>query len=277
MLWNARNGSIGIRNTQMSYASFGYGNRYLILIPGLSDGLATVKGKALLLAKPYQLFFKQYTVYMFSRIDQMPYNYSIVDMADDLSKAMELLGIGKAAVVGVSQGGMIAQSLASRYPDKVTELILAVTSPDCNEITEECIRKWIGFAKKEDHKQLMIDTAEKSYSTLYLKRYRKYYPFLGMIGRPHDYDRFLKNAEAILNYKGMEMLDKIICPTLIIGGENDRIVGVQASYKLKGGIKNSELFIYEGLGHAAYEEAKDFNVRVFDFLEKKTKDDEVEQ
>lgn len=268
MLCNARNGSIGIRNTQMSYVSFGYGNRNLILIPGLSDGLATVKGKALLLAKPYVIFFKQYTVYMFSRIDQMPRNYSIDDMADDLAEAIDLLGIGKAAVAGISQGGMIAQSFASRYPDKVTELILAVTAPNCNKTTEDCVQKWITLAKKEDHRQLMIDTAERSYSMPYLKRYRRYYPFLGMIGRPRDYDRFLKNAEAILNYEGMHLLEQIICPTLIIGGENDRIVGVKASYELKDKIKNSELFIYEGLGHAAYEEAKDFNVRVFDFLEK---------
>lgn len=272
MLWNARNGSIGIRNTQMSYVSFGYGKRYLILIPGLSDGLATVKGKALLLAKPYCVFFKQYTVYMFSRIDQMPYNYSIADMADDLSKAIDMLGIGKAAVAGISQGGMIAQSLASRYPEKVTELILAVTAPNCNKITEYCVREWINLAKKENHRQLMIDTAERSYSMSYLKRYRRYYPFLGMIGRPRNYDRFLKNAEAILHYEGIDMLENIISPTLIIGGENDRIVGAQASYELKDHIQNSELFIYKGLGHAAYEEAKDFNARVFDFLEKNTKD-----
>ena len=58
----------------------------------------------------------------------------------------------------------------------------------------------------------------------------------------------------------------IICPTLIIGGEEDRIVGIQASHELKCAIKCSELFVYPGLGHAVYEESKDFNQRVFSFF-----------
>ena len=63
-------------------------------------------------------------------------------------------------------------------------------------------------------------------------------------------------------------LHKILCPTYIIGGETDKTVGVHASYELKENIKNSELHIYPGLGHAAYEEAKDFYGRVYDFLVK---------
>jgi hypothetical protein len=41
----------------MAYASFGRGDRVLIILPGLSDGLATVRGKALLPVKPYQKVF----------------------------------------------------------------------------------------------------------------------------------------------------------------------------------------------------------------------------
>ncbi len=58
MLWNAKNGSVAIGDTEMNYVSFGYGEKALVLLPGLSDGLGTVKGKALLLAKPYELFLK---------------------------------------------------------------------------------------------------------------------------------------------------------------------------------------------------------------------------
>ena len=81
MLWNAKNGEVTIGSTKMSYASFGHGSCAFILLPGLSDGLATVRGKALLLAKPYTAFFDQFTVYMFSRKDEMPEGYSIVSRA----------------------------------------------------------------------------------------------------------------------------------------------------------------------------------------------------
>ena len=51
----------------------------------------------------------------------------------------------------------------------------------------------------------------------------------------------------------------------IIGGAEDKVVGVEASRELHRMIADSKLYIYPGLGHAAYEEASDFNQRVFDF------------
>ena len=267
MLWNAKNGSVPIGDTSMYYASFGRGEKNFILLPGLSDGLATVHGKAMLLAAPYKQFFDKYTVCMFSRKNDMPDGYSIRDMAADQALAMKALGMEKASVMGVSQGGMIAQYLAADYPELVEKLVLAVTSPRAGETGTACVTKWIGYARRGDHKNLMIDTAENSYSPAYLKKYRKMYPVIGRIGKPADYRRFLVNAEAILRFDASDELSKITCPTLILGGEEDRIVGAEASRELHEKIAGSELFVYEGLGHAAYEEAEDFNARVFRFLE----------
>lgn len=266
MLWNAKNGEVSIGSTKMPYASFGHGSHAFILLPGLSDGLATVRGKALLLAKPYTAFFDQFTVYIFSRKDEMPDGYSTRDMAADQAEALRQLGIEKASVMGVSQGGMIAQYLAIDYPDLVARLVLAVTAPRVNEIIEGCVSKWIDLAEEGNHKALMIDTADKGYSEAYLKKYRKIYPIIGAIGKPKNYDRFLVNARAILNFNAYDELDRITCPTLIIGGEEDKTVGIQGSYELRERIAGSELHMYQGLGHAAYEEAKDFNQRVLDFL-----------
>lgn len=267
MLWNAKNGEVTLGNTKMNYVSFGYGARKLILLPGLSDGLATVKGKALLLAKPYIPFFDRYSVYMFSRKNDMPKGYSIHDMADDQSKAMDMFGSEKVCVMGVSQEGMIAQYLAIEHPERVEKLVVTVTAPRVNDTIQECVNRWISFAEQGKHKELMIDTAEKSYSPGYLNKYRKLYPIIGFIGKPLNYDRFLINANAILGFDAYNELKKIVCPTLIIGGEADKTVGVQASYEMKCQIAGSELYVYPGLGHAAYEEAKDFNQRVFSFLD----------
>ena len=267
MLWNAKNGKISVGDTEMSYVSFGQGRKAFVILPGLSDGLTTVKGKALLLAAPYKLFFDRYTVYMFSRKDTMPEAYSIRDMAADQAEAMRTLGLSGASVMGVSEGGMIAQYLAIDYPELVGRLVIAVSAPRTNRTVEVCVNHWIQLAKQGDHKQLMIDTAEKSYSEKHLKTYRKMYPLLGNLGNPADYSRFLTNASAILHFDAFDELEKITCPTLIIGGSEDRIVGIDASDELKNRITGSELYIYTGLGHAAYEEAKDFNERVLRFLE----------
>ena len=267
MFWNAENGCVRIGNTTMDYVSFGHGPKNLVLIPGLGDGLATVKGKALLLARPYRCFFDSYTVYMFSRKREMPDGYSIRDMAWDQAKALEILGIVKTSVMGVSEGGMIAQYLALDFPDLVEKLVIAVSAPSVNPMIRENVEKWMGFTREGDHRNLMIDTAEKSYSESYLKKFRKIYPFMGMIGKPRDYRRFLINAKAILEFNVSDRLNEIKCPTLILGGKEDRIVGIDASYELHDRIKDSSLYIYENLGHAAYEEAGDFNGRVLSFLE----------
>ena len=146
-------------------------------------------------------------------------------------------------------------------------LVLAVTAPRANESACECVTRWIGLAEKGGHRALMIDTAECSYSEAYLKKLRMLYPILGLVGKPASYARFFVNARAILAFDAQERLGRIACPTLILAGEEDRIVGAAASRTLHEGIPGSELFVYPGLGHAAYEEAKDFNRRVLAFLE----------
>lgn len=249
MTWNAKNSAVPVKDTAMRYVSFGHGKRSAVILPGLSDGLTTVKGKALLLAPHYRSFFDEFTVTMFSRKDTMPEGYSIRDMADDQAVAMQALGLEGSFLMGVSEGGMIAGILAAEHPELVKKLVLAVTAPCMNGLIRENVTCWIGYAEKGDHRSLMIDTAERSYSPAYLKKYRRMYPVIGLVGKQKDYGRFLVNAKAILGFEGSEKLGNISCPTLVIGG-----------------IPGSALYMYEGLGHAAYEEAKDYNARVFGFF-----------
>lgn len=263
-----RNGSVKIDNTEMYYASFGSGPKKLIALPGLSDGLATVKGKAFVLSIPFKKFLRKYTVYMFSRKNNMPEGYTIRQMAVDQAKAMKELGIDKAYVLGVSQGGMISQYLAIDYPDMVEKLILAVTAPNANGVVTSAVNAWIAMVNEDNHTALMVDTAEKMYSDKYLAKNRKIFPILAPLTKPKSYDRFLKNAYAILNYDARDGLKDIKCPTLIIAGDDDKTVGNDAPYMLKQGIENSEIFVYKGLGHGAFEEAKDFYSRVFEFCER---------
>jgi pimeloyl-ACP methyl ester carboxylesterase len=260
-----KNGCVTVGNTDMYYAAFGKGFKKLVVLPGLSDGLATVKNKAWILAPPYQKFLRDFTVYMFSRKNNMPEEYSIADMADDQALAMKNLGIHKACVLGVSQGGMIGQVLAIHHPEMVERLILAVTAPNANDVVKKSVSGWIDMANLGNHQALMIDTAEKMYSDRYLQKNRKLFPLLAKFTRPSDYDRFLTNAKAILCFDARSELPKILCPTLIIAGSDDKTVGNEAPLELRRGIANSQLMIYDGLGHGVFEEAKDFYDRVFAF------------
>lgn len=268
MFFHAKNGCIRINDTNMDYICFGKGKKVLTILPGLGDGLTTVKGMALIFALIYRIYAKDYSVFIFSRKNDIPNNYSTRDMADDQAQAMESLGIADASIIGISQGGMIAQYLAVDHPELVKKLVLAVTLARQNENIQCVVNNWVFMAKRGDYKALMIDTAEKSYSENYLKTYRWLYPFLGHMGKPKDFNRFLIQANSCLRHDAYSELEKISCPTLIIGGGCDKIVGAASSLELADKIEKSELFIYSNLGHALYEEAKDFHKRVLRFLAK---------
>lgn len=263
-----KNGCVKVDNTDMYYVAFGEGKKNLVVLPGLSDGLWTVKGKALLLGGSYKKFFRDYTVYMFSRKNDIPEGYSIKEMADDQASAMKNLGIDKAIVMGVSQGGMISQYLAANHSELVEKLILVVTAPYANETVKDVVSKWIEMTKTASHTELMLDTAEKVYTKEFNEKNKKYLPMLARFTKPKNYDRFCKNAYAILDFDARQELSKIKCPTYILSGNCDNTVGNDAPYELKEGISDSELMIFDGLGHGLFEEDKDFYNNVFEICER---------
>lgn len=266
MFYNAKNGSIKFGNTDMDYITFGYGKKNAILIPGLGDGLNTVKGRAIPFAFLYREFAKDYKAYVFSRKNKLEEGYTTRDMARDQKEAMDILGIDKADVIGVSQGGMIAQFLAIDYPEVVNKLILTVTVAKTNETIETVVGNWIKMAAEDKYKEIFIDTAEKMYTEKYLKKYRWLYPLLGRISKPKDFTRFTIMANACLTHNAYEELDRIKIPCLVIGAEEDKVVSGGASVELAEKISGSEIYMYEGYGHGVFEETKDFNRRVRAFL-----------
>lgn len=270
MFYNAKNCSVKIGNTEMGYISFGSGLKNLVMIPGLGDALKSVKGSAVAFAIAYREYAKDYKVYVFSRKNQIEEGYSTRDMAKDQAEAMKTLGISRASIMGISQGGMISQYIAIDYPEMVEKLVLAVTVSRPNETVNSVISSWIAMAELNDYKGIIIDTAEKSYSENHIKKLRLLYPILCRVGKPKDLSRFIIQANACIHHDAYNELDRIKCPTLVIGGNSDKVVGKDSSEEIAEKIKASKCFTYSGLGHATYEEAKDFNSKVIEFLRSDT-------
>jgi len=266
MLWNAKNGTLRLGGMEMEYIRFGRGGRQLVLLPGLGDGLRTVKGTALPMAAMYRIFAKEYTVWAFSRRDDLPEGSTTRDMAADQARAMDALGIGRADVLGVSMGGMIAQNLAIDHPEKVGKLVLAVTCPGPNPILEASVGEWVDLARRGDHAGLMDSNLKRIYSEGYYRRNRWLIPLVGRLTKPKSYDRFFRQAEACLHHDAAGSLHRIQAPTLVIGGERDQCLGGDASRVLAAGIPGAELVMYPQWGHGVYEEEPAFNGRVLEFL-----------
>lgn len=263
MLYNAKEQTLTIENIQMDYITFGNGTKPLLMIQGLNT--CDINGAGTMLAMMYRIFAKEYKVYIFDRRKNLPENITVRELAADIAMAMDTLGIKNADVFGVSQGGMIAQYLALDRPDLVNKLVLAVTLSKNNATVENVIANWIRMTEQADWKSLVNDMAVKMYSDAYIKKYKMMMPLLTALQKPKDVKRFITLAKACLTCDTYEELDKIKCPVLVIGGAKDKIVTGKASEEIAEKL-GCEIYMYEELGHAAYEEAKDFNRKVYDFL-----------
>lgn len=265
MLYNAKEGKLHIGEVSFDYIRFGTGKKILLMIQGLNTN--GIKGAALSLAYMYRIFAKEYTVYLFDRRDEVYDGITVKEMAMDIAAAMDELGIKNADIFGVSQGGMIAQYLAMERPDLVHKLVLAVTTSRNNVTVETVVQKWISQTSQGDFKALVLDMAEKMYSDEYVKRYQLFMPLLTVLQKPKDVERFFILAKSCLTCNAYEELEKIQCPVFVIGGKQDKVVTGEASEEIAKKL-GCEIYMYEKLGHAAYEEASDFNQRVFDFFKK---------
>ena len=266
-MYSAKNATLSINGKTMDYVTFGKGNQPLVIIPGLGDGLQTVKGMAMPFSITYRKLSERYKIYVFSRINELRQGYTTRDMAADVAEAMETLNLDAAYVMGISQGGMIAQWLAVDFPERVQRLILAVTTAKPSQLARERIEHWQKLSQSGNFKHLMLDIAQHSYTQKSYQKWRLLYNVMGIFGRIKDKQRIDIQSVSCLKHDSLDFLEKINCPTLIIGAEKDDVLGVDGSLGLHQHIKDSQLTILPECGHALYEQNKDFQKRVLVFLE----------
>lgn len=269
MRWNAKNGRVTFPDSTMDYLRFGNGEKNLIMLPGLGDGLRSIYGMALPMALMYRMYAKDYTVYMFSRNSHLPDGCTTADMARHVVQAMDTLDIQAANVLGVSMGGMISQHLAADYPERVEKLILVVTSARPNPVLTDSVTLWMNQAKSGDHTALMDSNLHRIYSRDYYRKNKWMVPFLGRFTKPKSYDRFLIMAQACLDHDAYSKLPAIAAPTLVMGGGQDETLGSEAAAEIASVIPGARLRIFPQWGHGLYEEAPEFNKEVLEFLQTK--------
>ena len=265
-MYSAKNATLSMNGKTMDYVTFGKGKDALVIIPGLGDGLQTVKGKAQLFSLSYRLLAKRYKIYVFSRINELRQGYTTWDMAADVAEAMETLNLDTAYVMGISQGGMIAQWLAADFPEKVQKLILAVTTAKPSQLARERIEHWQKLSQSGNFKHLMLDIAKHSYTQKSYQKWRLLYNIMGRLGRIKDENRIAIQSQSCLKHNSLEVLKEIQCPTLVLGALEDDVIGVNDSKELAKAISGCQLLILKHSGHALYEKNKAFQEAVCEFL-----------
>lgn len=250
----------------VDYVTLGKGDKTLIIITGLSlQRLGDMSNLTI-----YSLFYryaKEYTVYIFDRKDHIEEGITIENMADDLYHSLEVLHIANASIIGISQGGMIAQLFAIKYPQKVKKLVLALTFSRNNDISRETIGGWIEMVENGEIAKLNKDSMCKTFSSPVLKKLYVINKLFLKTVSVEKQERFVRLAKSILEFDYHKSLDKITCPTLVLGAKNDLVLGVDGARELANGIPNASYYEFGKLGHAAYIESRRFNKVLLEFLQ----------
>lgn len=258
--------SAEIGNNKIRYVKFGEGSKNFVIIPGLS--LTSVMNSAAAIESAYSIFSKDYTVYLFDRAEQVSDNPTIKEFADDIVKAMDVIGLENAYFAGFSQGGMIAQQIALDYPEKVIKMVVGSSASRLCDKAKANIEKWIKLADEDTPVSLNRSFFELVYSQAFLDAVgSETVAFLEQQGTKEDMEKFKKVASACLTFDAYERLNDIKCDTLVIAGGEDKVLTADASCEMAKKI-GCEIFVYENGSHASYDEAPDYKEKMKNFFEK---------
>lgn len=256
--------TVTVNNRKMDYLRFGNedGEKFVIL-PGLA--LKSVMNSADAIINAYSLLAENYDVFLFDHVREEPEGYDIQAMASDTLEAFRQLNIEHAHLMGVSMGGMTAQTIAAQEPQRVSSLILCSTAMNLDHSDPAVFEKWKELAEKKDAAALMKAFGESVYTPSFYEQYKDYIIASGEGTSDLDYQNFLISLEGIRNFDISDEIRKITCPVYVMAASEDRILGVEASYDIIDAL-SCKSHVFEGYGHGVYDEAPDYLTYIDSFL-----------
>jgi len=175
--------------------------------------------------------------------------FGLATMADDAEAVLDAAGVDSAHVMGISMGGMIAQELAIRSPNRVRSLVLGCTF---------CGRGHSALPEKAVQKVLTTPLLTRA------ARLRALVPILYDQGTSPDLIEkdlevmkrhapkvvgYVHQVRAIYFWDSYDRLPEIQCPTLVVHGESDQLVPPANARILADRIPGATLALIPSAGH----------------------------
>ena len=186
--------------------------------------------------------------------------YDLQDMAQDTLALMDHLALSRAHLMGMSLGGMIAQTIASDHPSRVLTLTSIFSTTGAPNVGQPSVKTLLQFAKPPAR------TAQT-----YVARYIKMARAIGATNYPMTEQELAAYAEqAWVRGNGLSIsagvgrqiaaifksgdrtsdLARITAPTLVIHGDKDVMVNPSGGVATANAIRGAEFYILQGLGHS---------------------------
>lgn len=197
-----------------------------------------------------------------------PGPYRIGLMAADVALLLMRRKTGPAHVLGLSLGGAVAQQMALDYPELVRSLVLVNTAS--RFVSSQWRHRLLGAqrfaaAYLQGMDSVAEDVAQRLFPLLEQAPLRN--ETIERI-RSNDLGAYRASLWSLARFNLTALLELISCPTLIVAGDQDNTIALQAKVELAKRIPNSRLEIITGSGHATpIDQPELFNQVVLRFLE----------
>jgi pimeloyl-ACP methyl ester carboxylesterase len=191
----------------------------------------------------------------------LPPPYTAAQLASDLARLLDHLGIDSTAVLGYSQGGAIAQQLVLDHPKRCDHLVLACTYAFNMATT----REWLeGHLAPLLIRLLGMRRFSKLVSQATQQLNKERVDWLAGLIADQDQKLMLTAWQETMAFDSRKRLAEIRCPTLVMAGSNDAGVPIHHAKMLHDGIPGSRLVIIDGADHALIWTHSDEFTRVTD-------------
>ncbi|RYJ13821.1 alpha/beta fold hydrolase [Halogeometricum borinquense] len=253
---------------RIPYYRAGDGPETLVVLPGLSDAFAggPTKATAEYLARvTYRGLTDDFTVWTVRRPRALDPDATTRELAGSAATALDELGGGH--VLGYSMGGFVAQHLAADYPELVERLVLGSTAARVGDAGRTVLEDWETWAKTGAWGNLYASSARESYTGWRHQVYPAAMCLLGPLLTPPYPEDVVTSIRACLEHDGTDRLGDVRMPTLVVGGDEDRLFPPELLREAKEMLPDATLALLRGTGHAAAtEQTTAFNRVVGRFL-----------
>ena len=179
--------------------------------------------------------------------------FSIEDLADDAIALLDLLDIETAHVMGISMGGMTAQELVLRHPERLRTLTLGCTfagGPDSTPTDPAVVMRLGELFMAGRIGEAFAEGLRFNVSPEFIADERNVAPFRKIAAElPMELPIMMTQMQAIMGHDTSARLHEIEAPTLIVHGSADQILPVANAHHLARLMPDARLEIFDGVGH----------------------------
>lgn len=190
--------------------------------------------------------------------------YTMTRLADDAVALMDALDIGQAHVCGVSVGGMVAQTLGVRHPDRLLSLTLVDTIDHTPMEAHPMWANRIGQAEAHGMAGLAPSTMERWLTQPFRAQHPDQVERINRMLLATPVQGYVGVAQAIVAFDLADAIGRIHCPTLVVTGDKDEGAPVSMAQSIAQKIHGAKLEVLPDAAHLSFIEQPERFHAIFD-------------